>query len=237
MMSAGLLSCSQQGFVISMGPLVGLRAALAGWLGGLEEADDRWEVPALIREDWVPRDVWREPPEEAWCREQPGGHLLTPRPLFHLLNRLRHHPVEGGTWLLSGTCTRHEQGTLPLLRQRSFTMLEFVALAPQKALSVWMGGLMERLWEQAVAWDLPVDLSATSDGRRGMDLRLRLEDEPPLHLARGWELRPEIAAAYRLGDQAVAVVGCGIERWCLAVLARHGVQESDWRRLPKLYRR
>lgn len=235
MISAGLLSCSEQGFVVAMGPLVELRAALTDWLARLEEVDERWEVPALIRADWVPRGVWREPAEDLWCSEQPGGHLLTPRPLFHLLNRLRHHPVEGGAWLLGGQCTRDERDTLPMLRQRVFTMMEYVVLAPQKALSIWLAGLLERLWEQAVAWDLPVDLSATDDRCSGMDLRLRLTDEQPLRLARGWELPVDVSSAYGLQDQRLAIVGCGIERWCLAILARHGVEADSWRRLPGLY--
>lgn len=218
-----------------MGPLAGLRTALAGRLAGLEQVDERWEVPPLIRSDWVPRGVWRDPPEDMWCSEHPGGHLLTPRPLFHLLNRLRHHPVDGGAWLLSGQCTRDERDTLPLMRQRAFAMLEFAALAPQKALEVWMAGVLERLWERAVDWDLPVDLSATDDGQAGMDLRLRLTDEPPLKIARGWEVPPEVTAAYGLAGQRLAVVGCGIERWCLAVLARHGMDETSWRQLPALY--
>ena len=227
---AGLLSCSEQGFNITMGPLTGLRRNLVRWLESIESADELWEVPPLIRNDWVPRGVWRDPPEALWCQEAPSGHLLTPRPLFHLLNRLRHHPRDGGVWIISGQCTRDEDArqTLPLKHQRAFTMVEFVALAPAGALGVWMGELMEKLWNQAVAWDLPVDLSATEDGTAGMDLRLRMPEMEPLRLARGWQVPADVLAAYKIEGLRIAAIGCGIDRWCLAMLARHGVDPAAW---------
>jgi hypothetical protein len=227
---ANLLSCSQQGFNIAMGPLLGLRRSLVAWLESVESADELWETPPLIRNDWVPRGVWRDPPEDLWCRESPSGHLLTPRPLFHLLNRLRHHPRDGGVWIMHGQCTRDEdtQLTLPLKHQRSFTMLEFVALAPEGALGVWMGELMEKLWTQAVAWDLPVDLSAIENGTAGMDLRLRMPEMEPLRLARAWQIPPDVLGAYSIQGGQMAAVGCGVERWCLALLARHGVDSGSW---------
>lgn len=227
---ADLLSCSEQGFHITFGPLIDLRRRLVHWLESIECADETWEVPPLIRNDWVPRGVWRDPPEKLWCQESPSGHLLTPRPLFHLLNRLRHHPRDGGVWILSGLCTRDEDPsqTLPLKHQRSFTMVEFAALAPMGALGVWMGELMEKLWNQAVAWDLPVDLSATENSPAGMDLRLRMPEMEPLRLARAWQLPPDVLSAYKIEGLQLAAVGCGIDRWCLAVLARHGVEPSQW---------
>lgn len=228
-----LLSCSEQGFNILMEPLIGLRRGLTAWLEGVESADAYWEVPALIRNDWVVRNVWQDPPEELWCQESPSGHLLTPRPLFHLLNRLRHHPADGGIWVLTGTCTRDENSrlTLPLKHQRSFTMVEYAALAPGGALGVWMGELMERLYAQAVAWDLPVDLSATDGGESGMDLRLRLPQLEPLRLSRAWQVPAKVLAAYGLEGLHLAAVGSGVERWCLAVLARYGTHAAQWPRI------
>jgi len=230
----GLVSCSQQGFNIAFGPLTGMRDGLAAWLRGLEPADEHWLVPSLIRRDWVEYGVWSDPPAEMWCTEQPGGHLLTPRPLFHLLNRLRHHPSDGAVWLLEGPCTRHEdpEQTLPLKLQRSFYMLEYVAQAPEGALSVWMGELIDRLWQQAVAWDLPVDCSATEDGEAGMDLRLRLGDGEALRMARGWLVPEELIRVYGLGRQRLAAVSLGLERWCLALLARYGGHHDKWPQLP-----
>lgn len=225
-----LLSCSEQGFNILLGPLVGLRRSMLAWLESAESAEERWEVPTLIRNDWVPRKVWQDPPEELWCHDASSGHLLTPRPLFHLLSRLRHHPVEGGVWVLSGNCIRDEspQLTLPLKHQRSFTMVEYAALAPSGALGVWMGELMERLYAQAVAWDLPVDLSATDGGDSGMDLRLRLPQMEPLRLTRAWQVPANVLAAYDLTGMRLAAVGSGVERWCLAVLARYGTSDAAW---------
>jgi len=225
-----LLSCSEQGFNIMIGPLIELYRGLINWLESAESVDERWAVPAMIRNDWVPRGVWNDPPEELWCNEAPAGHMLTPRPLFHLLNRLRHHPVDGGIWVLSGVCTRDEssQATLPLKHQRSFTMVEHAALAPHGALGVWMGEMMEQLYSQAVAWDLPVDLSATENGDSHMDLRLRLPQMEPVRLARAWQIPAEVLAAYKVDDQQLAAVGCGVERWCLAILARYGTDARNW---------
>jgi len=228
-----LLSCSEQGFNILIGPLAELHRAMIDWLGSTESADERWTVPALIRNDWVPRNVWDDPPEELWCNEAPSGHLLTPRPLFHLLNRLRHHPVDGGIWVLNGVCARDESpgDTLPLKHQRSFTMVEHAALAPRGALGVWMGEMMERLYSRAVAWDLPVDLSATDNGDSHMDLRLRLPQMEPLRLARGWRIPANVLQAYQLTNQQLASIGCGVERWCLAILARYGIEKHNWPQL------
>jgi hypothetical protein len=229
---ANLLSCSEQGFNTMIGPLVELHRGLTAWLEAAESADERWQVPALIRNDWVPRNVWSDPSEEQWCTEVPSGHILTPRPLFHLLNRLRHHPADGGIWVLSGVCTRDEspQSTLPLKHQRSFTMVEYAALAPHGALGVWMGEVMERLYGRAVDWDLPVDLSATENGDSQMDLRLRLPQLEPLRLARAWQVPAPVLAAYKLEDRQLAAVGCGVERWCLALLARYGTDPRAWPR-------
>ncbi|MBN2083322.1 hypothetical protein JW859_14085 [bacterium] len=265
-MRAGLVSCSQQGFNIAFGPLTGLREGLATWMKSLEPADERWLVPALIRRDWVEYGIWNDPPAEMWCTEQPGGHLLTPRPLFHLLNRLRHHPSEGAVWLLEGQCTRNEDAeeTLPLKLQRSFYMFEYIAQAPEGALNVWMGELFDRLWHQAVAWDLPVDRSAAQvqedadrhtklseedaqrlalgwrlpvgspvkAGAAGMDLRLRLGDGEAVRLARGWLVPEELTRVYGLGQQRMAAVSCGLERWCLAILARYGANANLWPQIP-----
>jgi hypothetical protein len=231
-----LLSCSEQGFNILMGPLVELHRRLGAWLEGVESADEHWEVPALIRNDWVVRNVWQDPPEQLWCQESPSGHLLTPRPLFHLLNRLRHHPADGGIWVLTGNCTRDEsaQSTLPLKHQRSFTMVEYAALAPGGALGVWMGELMEKLFAQAVAWDLPVDLSATDGGESGIDLRLRLPQLEPLRLSRAWLVPDKVLKAYELKGLRIAAVGSGVERWCLAILARYGTHSDHWPLLSEM---
>jgi len=224
----GLFSCSQQGFNIAMGSLPGLRRRLGHWLAALDSNAEHWDVPHLIRRDWVARDVWRSPVEEQWCSEQPGGHLLTPRPLFHLLNRLKHHPLSGGVWLLRGECTRVEdpKRTLPLLLQRSFTMVEIAALALPQALGIWREGLVEQFWEQAVAWDLPVELDAGPDG--AVSLCLVLAEEGHASLTRCWDVDESVMAAYGMADQQMAVLSSGLERWCLAILARHGPDAAQW---------
>lgn len=231
MISAGLLSCSQQGFNLAIGPLAELRCRLMDWVLALLPGAERWEVPPLIRSDWVERGVWDDPPESEWCREEPGANLLTPRPLMHLANRLRHHPVDFGQWVLNGVAVRHEdpEATLPLLRQRAFMVQELAAVStkPEK-LQGWGAGVMARMWEQALAWNLPVELRGAPGPPEEAALFLRLPAEQPLLLARSGSLRPEVLAAYGLTGQQFNYATFGPERWTLALMARHGVDPGGW---------
>jgi hypothetical protein len=77
-----------------------------------------------------------------------------------------------------------------------------------------------------------VDGSAIDDSGEGMDLRLRLGDGEALRLARGWLVPEELTRTYGLGRQRLAAVSCGIERWCLAVLARYGGHHDKWPQIP-----
>lgn len=231
---AGLFSCSQQGFNIAMGPLLKLRRAVSSRLSGLDPQAVGWEVPPLIRADWVESGIWRDPADEQWCTEQPAGHVLTPRPVLHLVNRLRHHPVDHGTWLLSGACVRNEdpQETLPLLRQRAFTMLEYVRIAGVNDESEWRAGILNALWDLLIDLDLPVGMvELPADGQHGSGgtaILLHLPEVPPVSLARAWRLPTELLAAYQLDGRYMDVVGCGVERLCLGILSRWGLEAKLW---------
>jgi hypothetical protein len=235
-LKAGLLSCSEQGFNILRGPLAELAWALATHLGDLCEGTERWTTPLLLRRDWVIADAWHDPPPEQWCTEQPGGHLLAPRPLMHLLNRLRRHPQQSGAWLLSGPCVRNEQGTLPLYRQRAFTILEYAWLGEPHTVGHCQADVWDCVWELARGWDLPVDQVAGDDTLRASaadyaaewSLRLLLPDLDAVPLARATVLPLELCAAYGLAPQVVTTLGLGVERWCLAILARYGVEPAKW---------
>jgi hypothetical protein len=246
LLGAGMLSCSQVGFNIAIGPLVRLHNRMQRMLARLQGEALPWLTPALLRSDWVERGVWQRPPEAEWCREEPGGHLLTPRPLMHLLNRLRHHPVEGGAWRLKGSCVRHEQDTLPFYRQRSFNMVEHAWIGAEEQVLRDCSCVTMALWKQAESWDLPVELNAEvdplADAEPGADfaadgwpaaafplsIMLRLPDVPPLNLATAELIAPEVRAAYKLDNVHMASLGAGVERWCLALLVRYGIDPERW---------
>lgn len=231
---AGLFSCSQQGFNIAMGPLARLQRRIADRLSGLVPAAVPWDIPLLIRADWIEPGVWRDPHPGQWCTEQPAGHVLTPQPLMHLLNRLRHHPASDGTWRLTGHCIRNEDPdtTLPLLRQRSFTMVEFVRLANGMAVEQWAEALVDSCWHLAAGLDLPVELielpADGAAGSGGQAIRLKLPEVEPVSLLRSWRAGPDLLGAYRLGGKQAAVIGCGVERLSLGILARWGLEETAW---------
>jgi len=216
-----------------MGALVGLQAGLTRVIGGLDTEAQPWEVPPLIRADWVHWKVWADPPEADWCFEQPGGNILTPRPLLHLVNRLRHHPVDEGTFLLSGSCTRNEDpdATLPLLRQRTFRMLEFSRVDSANADASWSREMLDRLWAKLTGLDLPVQMVEIPGGdgtAPGIVIRLQLKAAEQVSLARSFELPAELLKAYKLEGRRIWTIGIGPERCSLGVLARWGVGAEDW---------
>ncbi len=252
LIGAGMLSCSQVGFNIALGPLARLHSRMEQFLERLQPEAEPWLTPGLLREDWAVRDVWTNPPDAQWCREEPGGHLLTPRPLLHLLNRLRHHPVAEGAWRLRGSCVRHEYDTLPFYRQRSFSIVEYVWAGAQELVRQQATQLLMSLWKQAEAWDLPVELDAATDPLEHMEpqadypgkawpaeafplrIMLRLPDVPPLNLATAELVSPELRAAYKLGEVHYSSLGLGIERWCLALLVKFGIDPERWPDLGSL---
>jgi hypothetical protein len=243
---AGMLSCSQVGFNIAIGPLARLHRRVQRMLARLQPEAEPWLTPPLLRADWAERGVWRRPPEEQWCREEPGGHLLTPRPLLHLLNRLRHHPVEQGAWRLNGGCVRHEQDTLPFYRQRCFSMVEHAWAGREEQVLHDCSRVLMALWKQAETWDLPVELNAAVDPLADaepdanfaaagwpaavypLSIMLRLPEMPLLSLATAELIAPEVRAAYKLEGVHLASLGAGVERWCLALLVRYGVDPERW---------
>jgi hypothetical protein len=231
LLRAGLLSCSQQGFNIARGALTHLRDRLWGRLATSISLDEVWDTPPLIRSDWVVRGVWQDPPEAQWLSASPGGQLLTPRPLMHLLSRLRWHPTAEGSWLLRGPAFRDEQDTLPLLRQRCFTLLEYVVLAADapRQLETYFE-ILHHLLEQILlaAGRAPAAL-LQEDG--ALCTRLALPDTAPVTLLRGACVTDPVLRGYGLEQQVIGSVGLSLERLCLLVLAACGPDEAHWPRL------
>ncbi len=226
-MSAGLLSCSQVGFNIAMGPLAELKRKVAQWLCSLNPAAEAWETPSLIRRDWVETSVWDNPAENQWCYAQPSGHLLTPRPLMHLVNRLRHHPVERGEFVLHGQCFRQEEDTLPLLKQIAFEAVEHVVVSRDSEQGRATEMVCEKLVSQAQSWGLPVVVDEHANGV-GADLTLVLPDTPEVSLVRVHTAPANLLEAYKMAGYNVVTVGIGVERMCLAIVARFGVDPGEW---------
>jgi len=226
MLERGLLSCSQAGFNIAMGPLTGLRRALSGLFARAFAAGEEWEVPVLLREDWIPAQAWGDPAESCWVRSAPLGHVLTPEPSMHLFNRLRHHRATG-VFHLSGWCTRQEVDTLPLLRQVSFFVHERVQVAEAGKAGPSGPLVFAKLVAIALELDLPVR-EEKLDSQTGARICLALPETPDVPLTTFRDVAPELLRAYGL-DWAVAdTVSCGLERWCLAIIARYGVDASNW---------
>jgi hypothetical protein len=230
---AGLFSCSEVGFNLALDPLARQQARVAAWLASAGPQVQGWAAPPLLRTDWAV-GAWHNPPPAQWCREEPGGHLLTPRPLLHLLNRLRWHPTDTGEWVLGSWCFRQEDPalTLPLLRQRAFYMVEHAWVGALTEAARWAAHELERWWELAVRLDLPVALSASEHARYDAAVLLELPDTPAASLAHAEVLPVAASGAYLKEGQACAAVGLGLERWLLALAARYGAHVEDWPELP-----
>jgi hypothetical protein len=210
MLGAGLLSCSQAGFNIAMGALPSLQDGLSSLITRLFDAAEHWVVPPLIRADWIPAGAWDNPAAEQWVHAAPVGHVLTPQPAMHLLNRLRHHPAPG-TYGLSGWCARQESDTLPLLRQVTFLMHERVHVELQAGAQLTGHSAFDRLYGAAMQLDLPVELAAPASSHR------RCCRRPSAYYSRPIASRPSWKPRAGWGGDPTG--GCGLERWCPAVIA------------------
>ena len=223
--AAGLLSCSQAGFNIMLGPLAGLFEALKRHLCRLDPQASLWIVPPLLRPDWLPQGPLPPPGREQWCHEKPGGFLLTPRPLMHLLGRMRWHPEESGGWVLSGQCARQETDTLPLRRQRVFSVAEYVWLGDEEWTYARLAATAERLLRLCQDWRLPVEMKAEDDDQ---SILLALPDTEPLKLMHATRISPAELSSYGIEERAVLTLSCGIERFMLAFLAAQGIEPRKW---------
>ena len=231
----GLFACSEVGFNLALDPLARTQKAVKDWLEEGAPSAQHYAVPPLLRSDWVAGE-WHNPPRELWCKETPGEHLLTPRPLMHLLNRMRWHPVEAGQWVLSGWCFRDEDPsrTLPLLRQRAFFLAEHAQIGTKMDCTAWARHEMARWWKQGVALDLPLVHQSNDVSERCDEwIDLLLPGTEPVRLAHAEVLPIQVSGAYLKESVACATVGLGLERWLLALAARHGVEPDDWPKLPE----
>jgi len=228
-LQAGLLSCSEQGFNIARGPLTVLRDMLHLQLTDAAGDAEIWDTPPLLRSDWAVRGVWQDPPEAQWLSEPAGGHLLTPRPSMHLLSRLRWHPETRGEWLLRGQVFRNEVDTLPLYRQRCFTLYEYVALGTarqaRKAIQQFEVGVLRLIVGGGLAG---VCVRADDDGERTTRWLLKLPDTEPVSLLHELSFSPELLEAYGLGQSKVISFAVSLERLCLAYLAVFGCDAEQW---------
>ncbi len=234
MRRAGLFACSEVGFNLALDPLTRMYTGMMSWLASGAPGLHHQATPPLLRSDWVAGE-WHNPPSTTWCREEPGGHLLTPRPVMHLLNRQRWHPVVAGVWVLTGWCFRDEEpaSTLPLLRQRAFIMTEHARIGTPQECTAWAASELMRWWDLGVRLDLPLSHHETDTARCDGRINLELPGTGPICLVHAELLPASVSSAYLEDGLACATVGLGLERWLLALAARHGVEPEFWPELPE----
>jgi seryl-tRNA synthetase len=149
-----------------------------------------------------------------------------------------------------GTCWRHEGERLaPLERGWAFTMREIVCVGAERDVKEFLDRCVERVSTLERAAGLDCELVAASDpffaptarGRAALqrikalkhELEFRFADGKPLAIAsfNDHELFFGEAFGISLRDGTAAWSGCvafGVERWLLAILASHGLDQSDW---------
>jgi seryl-tRNA synthetase len=148
-------------------------------------------------------------------------------------------------------CYRHEGGNYaPLERLWEFTMREIIVLGTRDQVENVRQSLVRQVTSFVERLDLDATIETATDpffaagdeGRRLMQQAGALKYE--LHLTLDPAGRATAAASFnhhhdffgsrfaiRLAEAASAHSGCvafGLERWVLAVLAQHGVDEGSW---------
>ena len=223
----GLLSCSQQGFITAQGQLCSLISRQSKLLQAVLAEEQVWDTPPLIRRDWIEREAWENWLGHGLAAMVPGGHLLTPKPLAHLLNRLRHHSQDQSSWLLSGQAFREVEGTLPLHKQIAFSIVESVYAGGREAVWKHASDAFGKVAELAGELGLPVVLEERPDMFESR-LMLRFDELQPVPVCTVQILDNALGAAYGLQLQHFGICSASLERWCLAVMAGHGADPAGW---------
>ena len=166
----------------------------------------------------------------------------------HLAGRIVDDP--GSVVTVSGRCYRNEEDRAhPLERLREFTMREIVAVGSESFVETTRRGLIERVGRWIVELELEGFIEVASDpfftrATRGRQLLQQLQPlKYELRLASG-ESRTVAAASFnhhrdhfgkafsirqQNGDPAHSgCVAFGWERWVVAFVAQHGLDEDNW---------
>jgi hypothetical protein len=218
-----LLSCSETGFNIARGEFALQADRLRRRLLDALPERETWKTPPLIRADWIEHSAWETWLGHRLTRSGLGGHVLSPKPVAHLLNRLRHHPEQAAAYLLWGPAFRDVGDTLPLYRQIAFNQLEAVTAGRQQEV---LGGLARDFatW-RSIADGLGLAYDVARDR---MELSLNFTDRPPVAVVSAALLDPVLASAYGLADITLGICSTSIERCCLSWIAGHGADPAGW---------
>jgi seryl-tRNA synthetase len=193
------------------------------------------------------------PAESARSALAPAGTALPPALCYHTYSALAGRMIVAGApavMTAQGTCWRHEGARLlPLERGWAFTMREIVCVGDARDVESFRQRGMRRVAALAEALSLHVELAVASDPffaptARGKALLQRvkaLKHELLLPIGSGRAIAASSfnnhetffgeAFDIRLADGSPASSACvafGLERWLLAVLARHGSDPQAW---------
>ena len=193
------------------------------------------------------------PAEAARSALAPAGAALPPALCYHTYSALAGRTLAADTPVLmtaQGTCWRHEGGRLlPLERGWAFTMREIVCVGDAGDVEIFRERGMRRAAALADALGLDAELALATDPffaptARGKALLQRvkaLKHELLLPIGGGRAIAASSfnnhetffgeAFDIRLPDGSPASSACvafGLERWLLAVLARHGTDPRAW---------
>ena len=179
--------------------------------------------------------------------------VLAPAVCYHAYPELEGMTLGPDAEVLTavGRCYRHEDGQyVPLERLWDFTMREIIILGARDQVEAQRQSLVRQVGELVTLLELDGSVEPATDpffaagdeGRRLMQQAGALKHE--LRLAVDATGRTIAAASFnhhhdyfgtrfaiKLTSGAPAHSGCvafGLERWVLAVLAQHGVNEHDW---------
>jgi acyl carrier protein len=177
-------------------------------------------------------------------------HALTPAACYHC------YPERAGQTLsaevitsVRAKCHRNETPAVPLERQREFTMREIVFFGTRRGVERIRQQLVQRVGRFVGALSLDGFVEAASDpffttasqgkrlvqsaGALKLELHLTLEGDRSVAVASFNHHHDHFGSRFgiTLADGKPAHSGCvafGIERWVLAFLTQHGLDESKW---------
>jgi acyl carrier protein len=224
---------------------------VAGWareLGAVEEVfSDAIALDTLERAGFIeafPQKLVRIDGEDDSARPPALCYHHYP----HLARRMVDEP--GSIVTVAGRCYRNEEDRAhPLERLREFTMREIVAVGSESFVETTRRGLIDRVGRWIVELDLQGFIEVASDpfftrATRGRQLMQQLQ---PLkyELRLAWAEGRTVAAAsfnhhhdhfgkafsIRQQNGDAAHSGCvafGWERWLIAFVAQHGLDEENW---------
>lgn len=233
-----------------------LDSIVAGWareLGAVEEVfSDGIAVQTLERAGFIeafPQKLVGIAGDEDFARPPALCYHHYP----HLTDRVVDEP--GSIVTVTGRCYRNEDDPEhPLERLREFTMREIVAVGSQAFVEETRMGLLDRVGRWVVELELEGFIEIASDpfftrATRGRQLMQQLQPlKYELRLGTG-EGRTVAAASFnhhqdhfgkafsiRQHSGATAHSGCvafGWERWVIAFVAQHGLDEESWPLSPR----